>query len=52
MMKVDVVVVIVTLVLCYYHYCAPEKGNCSFGFAKESKAGLDDDEDDTGGGGC
>jgi hypothetical protein len=37
MMKVDVVVVIVTLVLCYYNYCLSEEENCSFAFVKDQK---------------
>jgi hypothetical protein len=35
MMKVDDVVVIVTLVLCYYNYCLPEEENWSFAFVKD-----------------
>ena len=37
MMKVDIVVVIVTLVLCYHHYRLPEEENCSFAFVKDQK---------------
>jgi hypothetical protein len=38
MMKVDdVVVIVVTLVLSYYHYCLPEEENWSFAFIKDRK---------------